>query len=99
MCVSAHASVCLFVSLFWQLKASLVVHLFGAYLAFFVGLAYFWVQLWLTYKAEPSQDRRCVGPLRASLCSLCTLFLIGSILTPVSLKVSRLHYLSGSQSC
>ena len=58
------------------------VHLLGAFLAFFVGLAYFWVQLWLTYKAEPSQDRRWMGPLRAFFCSLCTVFFIVSILKP-----------------
>ncbi|XP_062387551.1 modulator of macroautophagy TMEM150B-like [Sardina pilchardus] len=71
----------------FPLTVSLGVHLFGAYLAFFVGLAYFWVQLWLTYKAEPSQDRRCVGPWRASLCSLCTLFLIGMfVLKPAGFR-------------
>ncbi|KAG5279554.1 hypothetical protein AALO_G00079040 [Alosa alosa] len=71
----------------FSLKVSLGVHLFGAYLAFFVGLAYFWVQLWLTYKAEPSQDRRCVGPWRASLCSLCTLFLMGMfVLKPAGFR-------------
>ncbi|XP_042562523.1 modulator of macroautophagy TMEM150B-like [Clupea harengus] len=60
----------------FQQSVSMGVHLLGAFLAFFVGLAYFWVQLWLTYKAEPSQDRRWMGPLRAFFCSLCTVFFI-----------------------
>ncbi|KAL2100652.1 hypothetical protein ACEWY4_002413 [Coilia grayii] len=60
----------------FQQSVSIGVHLFGAFLAFFVGLAYFWVQLWLTYKAEPSQDRRWMGPLRAICCTLCTVFLV-----------------------
>ncbi|XP_041943117.1 modulator of macroautophagy TMEM150B-like isoform X2 [Alosa sapidissima] len=60
-------------------SVSLGIHLFGAFLAFIVGLVYFWVQLWLTYKAEPSQDRRWLGPLRAVLCSLCTVFLIAMV--------------------
>ncbi|XP_062387555.1 modulator of macroautophagy TMEM150B-like isoform X2 [Sardina pilchardus] len=55
------------------------IHLFGAFLAFNVGLVYFWVQLWLTYKAEPSQDRRWLGPLRAVLCSLSTVCLIAMV--------------------
>ncbi|XP_041943122.1 modulator of macroautophagy TMEM150B-like isoform X2 [Alosa sapidissima] len=66
----------------FQQSVSLGIHLFGAFLAFIVGLVYFWVQLWLTYKAEPSQDRHWLGPLRAVLCSLCTVFLIASILKP-----------------
>ncbi|KAL2100653.1 hypothetical protein ACEWY4_002414 [Coilia grayii] len=71
----------------FPLKASLVVHLLGAYMAFFVGLAFCWVQLWLTYKAEPSQDRRWTGPLRATLCSLCTVFLIGMfVLQPAGFR-------------
>ncbi|KAK5856591.1 hypothetical protein PBY51_008175 [Eleginops maclovinus] len=52
------------------------IHLLGASLAFFVGLAYFWVQLFLTYRARPSQDRCWVGPARATCCSLCTVLVI-----------------------
>ncbi|XP_041943119.1 modulator of macroautophagy TMEM150B-like isoform X1 [Alosa sapidissima] len=63
----------------FQQSVSLGIHLFGAFLAFIVGLVYFWVQLWLTYKAEPSQDRHWLGPLRAVLCSLCTVFLIATM--------------------
>ncbi|XP_046721559.1 modulator of macroautophagy TMEM150B isoform X2 [Silurus meridionalis] len=47
-------------------------HLLGAFLAFFVGLAYFWVQVWLTYRAKPSDDKKWAGPARIIFCSLCT---------------------------
>lgn len=63
----------------FQQSVSLGIHLFGAFLAFNAGLAYFWVQLWLTYKAEPSQDRRWLGPLRAFLCSLSTVLLVAMV--------------------
>nr|XP_046271639.1 modulator of macroautophagy TMEM150B isoform X2 [Scatophagus argus] len=52
------------------------IHLLGAFLAFFLGLAYFWVQLFLTYRAQPSQDRCYVGPARAICCVLCTILVI-----------------------
>ncbi|KAM9393854.1 modulator of macroautophagy TMEM150B isoform 2-T2 [Pholidichthys leucotaenia] len=52
------------------------VHIIGAFLAFFVGVIYFWVQLYLTYRTGPSQDRFWVGPARATCCTLCTLVAI-----------------------
>lgn len=52
------------------------IHLLGAFLAFFLGLAYFWVQLFLTYRTQPSQDRCWVGPARATGCILCTILVI-----------------------
>ncbi|XP_051245204.1 modulator of macroautophagy TMEM150B [Dicentrarchus labrax] len=52
------------------------IHLLGAFLAFFLGMAYFWVQLFLTYRAQPSQDRCCIGPARATCCILCTILVI-----------------------
>ncbi|XP_068435521.1 modulator of macroautophagy TMEM150B [Clinocottus analis] len=55
------------------------IHLLGAFLAFFLGLAYFWVQLFLTYRAAPSQDRCWVGPARAVGCILCTVLVIAMI--------------------
>ncbi|XP_042370588.1 modulator of macroautophagy TMEM150B-like, partial [Plectropomus leopardus] len=57
-----------------------IVHLLGAFVAFFVGLAYFWVQLFLTYRAPPSQDRCWVVPARATCCILCTALVVASIL-------------------
>ncbi|XP_063068539.1 modulator of macroautophagy TMEM150B isoform X2 [Engraulis encrasicolus] len=60
----------------FQQSVSMGIHLLGAFLAFFMGLAYFWMQLWLTYRAEPSGDRCWMGPLRAFFCTLNTVFLI-----------------------
>ncbi|KAF3700442.1 Modulator of macroautophagy TMEM150B [Channa argus] len=57
----------------FQQSVLMGIHLFGAFLAFFIGLAYFWVQLFLTYRAEPSQDRCWVGPVRALCCTFCTI--------------------------
>uniref|UniRef100_A0A8C2ZDR5 Transmembrane protein 150B n=1 Tax=Cyclopterus lumpus TaxID=8103 RepID=A0A8C2ZDR5_CYCLU len=56
------------------------IHHLGVFLAFFLGLAYFWVQLFLTYRAPPSPDRCWVGPARATCCILCTILVIASIL-------------------
>ncbi|XP_043091549.1 modulator of macroautophagy TMEM150B [Puntigrus tetrazona] len=52
------------------------VHLFGALLAFLLGLVYFWIQAWLSYHSPPSHDRKWVVPVRIILCSLCTGFVI-----------------------
>uniref|UniRef100_A0AAY4ANY9 CWH43-like N-terminal domain-containing protein n=1 Tax=Denticeps clupeoides TaxID=299321 RepID=A0AAY4ANY9_9TELE len=60
----------------FQQSVAKSVHLLGAFLAFFFGLAYFWVQVWLTYRAEPSQDRRWLGPLRVIFCSICSGFVL-----------------------
>ncbi|XP_050958765.1 modulator of macroautophagy TMEM150B [Labeo rohita] len=53
-----------------------VVHLLGALLAFALGLAYFWVQTWLSYYSPPSHDRKWVVAARVIFCSLCTCLLI-----------------------
>ncbi|XP_032393469.1 modulator of macroautophagy TMEM150B [Etheostoma spectabile] len=52
------------------------IHLLGALLAFFLSLAYFWLQLFLTYRAQPSQGRCWVGPARTTCCTLCTILVI-----------------------
>ncbi|KAF7648677.1 hypothetical protein LDENG_00153260, partial [Lucifuga dentata] len=64
----------------FQQSVMMEIHLLGAFLAFFLGMTYFWVQLYLTYRAKPSQDRRWVGPARATCCVLCTILIIISIL-------------------
>ncbi|KAL3987400.1 NLR family CARD domain-containing protein 3 [Sarotherodon galilaeus] len=56
----------------FQQSVLMIIHTVGAVLAFFLGLAYFWVQLYLTYRAHPSQDRWWVGPVRATFCIICT---------------------------
>ncbi|KAF3846699.1 hypothetical protein F7725_003777 [Dissostichus mawsoni] len=65
-CGSYNPQSCLFSQMcnICSVLASVVksIHLLGAFLAFFLGLAYFWVQLLLTYRAGPSQDRCWVGP-------------------------------------
>uniref|UniRef100_A0A673YME1 Transmembrane protein 150B n=1 Tax=Salmo trutta TaxID=8032 RepID=A0A673YME1_SALTR len=60
----------------FQQSVGIGIHLLGAFLAFFVGLAYFWLQVWLCYKAHPFKDRHWVGPLRATFCSICTVLVI-----------------------
>lgn len=60
----------------FQQSVVMQAHLLGAFLAFFVGLAYFWLQVWLTYKAEPAQDRRWIGPLRIVFSSVCTVLIL-----------------------
>uniref|UniRef100_A0A8C2C9K3 Zgc:123244 n=1 Tax=Cyprinus carpio TaxID=7962 RepID=A0A8C2C9K3_CYPCA len=55
-------------------------HLLGVFLTFFLGLAYFWVQAWLSYHSLLSHDRKWVVPVRVILCSLCTCLIICSIL-------------------
>ncbi|KAF1379243.1 hypothetical protein PFLUV_G00174050 [Perca fluviatilis] len=69
------------------------IHLLGAFLAFFFGLAYFWVQLFLTYRAPPSQDRCWVGPARATCCTLCTILLI------VMIVLASTGFHSGAAVC
>ncbi|MCI4385021.1 hypothetical protein PGIGA_G00045600 [Pangasianodon gigas] len=56
----------------FQQSVVMGAHLLGAFLAFFVGLAYFWLQVWLTYHAKPSHDKKWAGPARIIFCSLCT---------------------------
>lgn len=56
----------------FQQSVNRTVHLVGAFLAFFLGVGFFWVQLFLTYRAQPSHDQLRVGPPRALCCCLCT---------------------------
>ncbi|XP_078126596.1 modulator of macroautophagy TMEM150B [Sander vitreus] len=77
----------------FQQSVLLSIHLLGAYLAFFLGLAYFWVQLFLTYRAQPSPDRCWVGPVRATCCTLCTILVI------VMIVLSRTGFHSGAAVC
>ncbi|XP_072549996.1 modulator of macroautophagy TMEM150B [Salminus brasiliensis] len=60
----------------FQQSVVMKAHLLGAFLAFFVGVAYFWIQVWLTYRAEPSHDKKWAGPARIIFCSLCTVLII-----------------------
>ncbi|XP_030649783.1 modulator of macroautophagy TMEM150B [Chanos chanos] len=60
----------------FQQSVERIAHLLGAFLAFFMGTLYFWMQAWITYKAEPSSDRRWTGPVRIVLCSVCSILVI-----------------------
>nr|XP_015215062.1 PREDICTED: transmembrane protein 150B isoform X1 [Lepisosteus oculatus] len=66
---------CSFVGNFQQ-SVLMGAHLFGAFLAFFVGLAYFWVQAYLTYTVAPRHGGRWIGPARVGLCSACTVLIV-----------------------
>ncbi|XP_076608371.1 modulator of macroautophagy TMEM150B [Chaetodon auriga] len=68
---------CLGISVLGNFQQSVLmgVHLFGAFLTFFLGLIYFWVQLYLTYRAQPSGGC-CIGPIRAICCTLSSLLVI-----------------------
>lgn len=72
---------CLGVSLLGNFQQSVerIVHMVGAFTAFFVGVMYFWVVLFLTYRAQPSHDRHWVGPIRALFCCLCTVLVIAMV--------------------
>ncbi|XP_035254508.1 modulator of macroautophagy TMEM150B-like [Anguilla anguilla] len=56
----------------FQKTVLLRAHHFGAFLAFIGGVTFFWLHVWLTYKAKPCQDHHRVGPVRIVLCSICT---------------------------
>ncbi|KAJ7992118.1 hypothetical protein DPEC_G00275230 [Dallia pectoralis] len=56
------------------------IHVFGAFLAFTLGLSYFWLQVWLTYKAPPSDECLWVGPIRAALCTLCSVLVVTMVI-------------------
>ncbi|XP_029294398.1 modulator of macroautophagy TMEM150B [Cottoperca gobio] len=60
----------------FQQSVLMRIHLLGAFLAFFLGLAYFWVQLFLTCRAPPSQDRWWLVPVRAACCIFCTILVV-----------------------
>ncbi|MGH0149299.1 UNVERIFIED_CONTAM: hypothetical protein FKN15_044332 [Acipenser sinensis] len=64
----------------FQQSVLMGAHLFGAFLAFFVGVAYFWVQVYLTYTVKPCHGGRWILPVRTALCSTCTGLIIISIL-------------------
>ncbi|XP_013862296.1 modulator of macroautophagy TMEM150B [Austrofundulus limnaeus] len=66
----------------FQASVSFELHVVGACVAFTLVIHYFWIQMYLTYRAEPSVDRPWVGPVRFTLCILCSIFLLGRILSP-----------------
>uniref|UniRef100_A0A3B4E1B9 CWH43-like N-terminal domain-containing protein n=1 Tax=Pygocentrus nattereri TaxID=42514 RepID=A0A3B4E1B9_PYGNA len=77
----------------FQQSVDMQVHLLGAFLAFYVGLAYFWIQVWLTYRAEPSHDRKWAGPSRIVFCSLCTCLILRNGVHLLLLKLNQIQIL------
>ncbi|CAH2319202.1 transmembrane 150B, partial [Pelobates cultripes] len=59
----------------FQQSIQLQVHLVGAFLAFFVGNVYFWMQTVLTYYLKPMPLRHMVGTMRFCLCIASTALL------------------------
>ncbi|XP_053547013.1 modulator of macroautophagy TMEM150B-like [Bombina bombina] len=58
----------------FQQSIQLETHLAGAFLAFFFGNIYFWMQTVLTYKVEPRHGGRWIVPTRFILSMACTVF-------------------------
>ncbi|XP_061446105.1 modulator of macroautophagy TMEM150B isoform X2 [Rhineura floridana] len=63
----------------FQQYNQLETHLFGAFLAFVVGILYFWVQTFLTERVKPRHGGLWIGPLRFSLSFCGSAFLIATV--------------------
>ncbi|XP_037674696.1 modulator of macroautophagy TMEM150B isoform X1 [Choloepus didactylus] len=66
----------------FQEKNQKPTHLVGAFLSFFVGILYFWLQLFFCWrmKSLPQPGAPWIGPLRLGLCSVCSILIVASIL-------------------
>ncbi|XP_039366067.1 modulator of macroautophagy TMEM150B isoform X1 [Mauremys reevesii] len=60
----------------FQQSNQLETHLFGAFLAFVVGVVYFWVQAALTNRVKPQRGGRWIGPTRFCLSAGSTALLV-----------------------
>ncbi|XP_044304067.1 modulator of macroautophagy TMEM150B [Varanus komodoensis] len=79
----------LILGIFFAIGASLVgnfqqynqleTHLVGAFLAFVIGIVYFWVQAFLTNRVNPRHGGPWMAPLRFSLSFCSAAFFIGTI--------------------
>lgn len=69
----------------FQHQHQLPTHLTGAFLAFFVGTFYFWLQLvflrGLKTTAQPGEP--WLSPLRLGLCSICTVLMVAMVVLHV----------------
>ncbi|XP_020034845.1 modulator of macroautophagy TMEM150B [Castor canadensis] len=65
----------------FQVKNQKHTHLVGAFLAFILGNLYFWLQLFLSWRIRglPQPGAPWIGPLRLSMCSLCTVLIMAMI--------------------
>ncbi|KAM9226214.1 modulator of macroautophagy TMEM150B [Dugong dugon] len=66
----------------FQEKNQHPTHLTGAFLAFFVGILYFWLQLLLYWwkKNLPQPGSPWIGPLRLGLCTICTILMVAMVI-------------------
>uniref|UniRef100_A0A8D0BAC7 Transmembrane protein 150B n=1 Tax=Salvator merianae TaxID=96440 RepID=A0A8D0BAC7_SALMN len=64
----------------FQQTNQLETHLFGAFLAFVLGVLYFWVQTFLTDRVKPRHGGTWIGPLRFSLSFWGSAFFIATII-------------------
>ncbi|KAG8568035.1 hypothetical protein GDO81_013867 [Engystomops pustulosus] len=60
----------------FQQSNQLETHLTGAFLAFVIGIAYFYLQSYLTYKVKPRHGGWWIGPLRIILTVSATALMI-----------------------
>ncbi|KAJ6654355.1 hypothetical protein lerEdw1_006948 [Lerista edwardsae] len=63
----------------FQQYNQLEMHLFGAFLAFVLGILYFWVQAFLTDQVKPRHGGPWIGPLRFSLSVCGSVLLIATV--------------------
>ncbi|XP_075773723.1 LOW QUALITY PROTEIN: modulator of macroautophagy TMEM150B-A [Pelodiscus sinensis] len=60
----------------FQQSNQLETHLFGAFLAFVLGVVYFWVQAALTHRMKPRHGGNWIGPTRFCLSAASTALLV-----------------------
>ncbi|XP_057568232.1 modulator of macroautophagy TMEM150B [Hippopotamus amphibius kiboko] len=65
----------------FQEKNQRIVHLTGAFFAFFVGIVHFWLQLLLSCRMKnlPQPGDPWIRPLRLVLCSICTVLMVAMV--------------------
>ncbi|XP_043357175.1 modulator of macroautophagy TMEM150B isoform X2 [Dermochelys coriacea] len=63
----------------FQLSNQLETHIFGAFLAFVVGVVYFWVQAALTKRVKSHPGGRWIGPARFCLSAGSTALLVARL--------------------
>ncbi|XP_028930029.1 modulator of macroautophagy TMEM150B isoform X2 [Ornithorhynchus anatinus] len=64
-----------------QQTLQLPTHLVGAFLAFAIGLSYFWLQLFLARRvnSQPLPGAPWISPLRIALCGLCSSLMVAMV--------------------
>ncbi|KAH0626499.1 hypothetical protein JD844_001516 [Phrynosoma platyrhinos] len=75
----------------FQQYNQLETHLFGAFLAFVVGILYFWIQTFLTNQVKPRHGGPWIASLRFSLSFCGSAFLIASILNMTAREMGKVE--------